>query len=111
MPMRSSSSCFGSPDTAGGGDEDVAVLESAVREGWDGYDRRAVAFVDHQVGPDRKLADFELGVADHAPVPFRGRRRDDAQLDPLWHDLAGDQALVDVVLPARQRQIDRLWHA
>ena len=66
--MRCSSSCFGSPDTAGRGDEDVAVLESAVREGWDGYDRRAVAFVDHQVGPDRKLADFELAVADHAPV-------------------------------------------
>ena len=84
----------------------VAVAKTAVREHRDGGKRLGVVASD-QVGDERKLADVEFPVAQHAPVPLGRGHGEDVELDAGSGRLAFDQRNQQIVGSAGERELER----
>ena len=89
---------LGRRDAGAGVDEHEAVPEAAVQEHWDGGERRALV-ARHVVGADVLLADVELVLASHAPVPLaRPHVGEEDEVEAVGRDGAFDQRLDDVIV-------------
>ncbi len=91
-------------DAGLGVDEDEAVAEAAMQEDGNGGERLALV-ADHVIGADVLLADVELVLAAHAPVPLaRAHLGEEDQLETFGLDRAFDQRLHDIVVAGGDRQ-------